>query len=70
MFSLMEVKSMAEKLNLSIIDVKGYNAQLLPFPFTWKFGRIAYYCALILEPLLNNVGKMWGTSFIVCFMKK
>ena len=69
MFTLREVESLAAELNLSIIDVKGYNAQLLPFPLTWKFGKIAYYSALILEPALNNIGKMWGTSFIVKFRK-
>jgi len=69
MFTLLEVIEMAKELKLSIINIKGYNAQLLPFPFTWKFERIAYYSARILEPLLNNFGKMWGTSFIVKFRK-
>ena len=69
MFTANEVKLMARELNLSIIDIKGYNAQIIPFPLTWKIGKIAYYLVIILEPLLNYFGTMWGTSFIVKLKK-
>tara|TARA_B100000029_G_C17570608_1_gene956476 strand:- start:1083 stop:1823 length:741 start_codon:yes stop_codon:yes gene_type:complete len=69
MFTKEEVKLMAEDLELSIIETKGYNAQLIPFPLTWKIGRLSYFLAVIFEPLLNVFGSMWGTAFIIKLKK-
>ena len=69
MFSISEVKEMVSALNFKIVDVKGYNAQLIPFPLTWKIPKISYYFAVILEPLLNKIGTMWGTGFIMKLKK-
>ena len=61
----MEVRSAAASLKLKETGMKGYNAQLIPFPLTWRLGWFSYYLAEALEPLLGKIGNLWGTSFTV-----
>lgn len=65
LFSLMEVRSAAASLKLKETGIKGYNAQLVPFPFTWRLGWFSYCLAEALEPLLGRVGNLWGSSFTI-----
>ena len=65
LFSIEEVRKAAASLKLKEICINGYNAQLIPFPLTWRLGRFPYYLAEALEPLLGRVGKLWGSSFTV-----
>src|ERR1700722_2293575 len=44
-FSAHEVRSAADKLKLEPSCVAGYNAQLVPFPLTWRLRLAAYYLA-------------------------
>lgn len=69
-FTYAEVRKEAERLGLECVRVGGYNAQLIPFPFTWRLKPLAYAQALLLEPLLRRWGAFWGTGFIVLFRKK
>jgi ubiquinone/menaquinone biosynthesis C-methylase UbiE len=64
-FSVGETREAATSLKLKEICVKGYNAQLIPFPLTWRLRWLSYYLAEVLEPLLGSAGNLWGTSFIV-----
>jgi ubiquinone/menaquinone biosynthesis C-methylase UbiE len=64
-FSLGEVREAIAPLKLKEICVKGYNAQLIPFPLTWYLRRLSYYLGEALEPFLGRVGNLWGSSFIV-----
>jgi ubiquinone/menaquinone biosynthesis C-methylase UbiE len=70
MFSVAEVKDMVSVLGFEIIDIKGYNAQLIPFPLIWKFPKISYILASTLEPLLLKSNSMWGTGFIIKLRKQ
>ena len=63
MFSVGEVREASVSLPVTEICVSGYNAQLIPFPLTWRLGRLPYWLALALEPLLGRIGNLWGTSF-------
>ena len=63
LFSAGEVQRAAASLKLKQICINGYNAQLIPFPLTWRLGRFPYYLAEALEPLLGRVGNLWGSSF-------
>jgi ubiquinone/menaquinone biosynthesis C-methylase UbiE len=65
LFSVGEVRKVAASLKLKEICINGYNAQLIPFPLTWRLGRFPYYLAEALEPLLGRVGNLWGSSFTV-----
>ena len=65
LFSIGEVREAAAPLKLKEICVKGYNAQLIPFPLTWHFRRLSYYLSEVLEPFLGRLGNLWGSSFIV-----
>jgi ubiquinone/menaquinone biosynthesis C-methylase UbiE len=65
LFSIGEVRKAAASLKLKEICVTGYNAQLIPFPLTWRLGRFPYFLAEALEPLLGRVGNLWGSSFTV-----
>jgi ubiquinone/menaquinone biosynthesis C-methylase UbiE len=64
-FSVGEVREAAATLKLKEICIKGYNAQLIPFPLTWRLRWLSYYLAKALEPLLGRSGNLWGSSFIV-----
>jgi ubiquinone/menaquinone biosynthesis C-methylase UbiE len=64
-FSVGEVRQAEAALKLKEICVKGYNAQLIPFPLTWRLRSLSYYLAEALEPILDMVGNLWGSSFIV-----
>lgn len=65
LFSVGEVREAAAPLKLREICVKGYNAQLIPFPLTWHLRRLSYYLSEVLEPFLGRLGNLWGSSFIV-----
>jgi ubiquinone/menaquinone biosynthesis C-methylase UbiE len=65
LFSVGEVRKASASLKLKEICINGYNAQLIPFPLTWRLGRFPYYLAEALEPLLGRVGNLWGSSFTV-----
>ena len=65
LFSVEAVRRAAASLKLMETGIKGYNAQLVPFPFTWCLCRFSYYLAQVLEPLLGRVGNLWGSSFTV-----
>lgn len=64
-FSIGEVRKASASLKLKELCVQGYNAQLIPFPLTWRLRRLSYYVSEVLEPFLGKVGNLWGTSFIV-----
>ena len=64
-FLLKDVQNMANKLELDIVAVKSYNAQLIPFPLTWKIPNLSYWSSKILEPILNRSSFLWGTGFII-----
>jgi ubiquinone/menaquinone biosynthesis C-methylase UbiE len=64
-FSVGEVRTAAGALKLKERCIQGYNAQLIPFPLTWRLRFLSYYMAEILEPLLGRMGNLWGTSFIM-----
>lgn len=64
-FSVGEVRQAAASLKLKEVCIKGYNAQLIPFPMTWRLRWLSYYLAEALEPLLGGAGNLWGSSFIV-----
>jgi ubiquinone/menaquinone biosynthesis C-methylase UbiE len=64
-FSVGEVREAEAALKLKEICVKGYNAQLIPFPLTWRLRRLSFYLAEALEPMLGRAGNLWGSSFIV-----
>ena len=64
-FSVGQVRDAAAALKLKENCVKGYNAQLIPFPLTWRLRPLSYYLAEVLEPLLGRIGNLWGSSFIV-----
>jgi ubiquinone/menaquinone biosynthesis C-methylase UbiE len=69
-FKLNEVKQGAKKARLITETISGYNAQLWPFPLTWRFSKIAFVTAVALEPFLDRMGSLWGTSFTAQFKKK
>jgi SAM-dependent methyltransferase len=62
-FTAQEVHDVATSLGLEIVATRGYNAQVVPF--YWRVKPAATRLAEALEPLLNRVGSLWGTSFIV-----
>jgi ubiquinone/menaquinone biosynthesis C-methylase UbiE len=64
-FSIGEVRKASDSLKLKELCVQGYNAQLIPFPLTWRLRRLSYHVSEVLEPFLGKVGNLWGTSFIV-----
>ena len=70
LFTRKEVADAAQKLNLEIVDTKGYNAQFIPFPFTWWFKPVAFALAALLEPALNVISPYLGTAYTVQFRKK
>jgi ubiquinone/menaquinone biosynthesis C-methylase UbiE len=65
LFTLQDVRQAAASSKLIEAGLKGYNAQLIPFPLTWRLRWLSYYLAELLEPLLGRVGNLWGASFIV-----
>ncbi len=69
MFSLEECRQGAAGLALKEVCISGYNATLVPFPLTWRLGRLAYWQAMACEPLLGRCGNLWGTSFTVKYEK-
>lgn len=68
-FALKAAQDAARTLNLKLVSVTGYNAQLIPAPFNWRLEPLAYGLSVLLEPLLNRWGRLWGTSYIVEFRK-
>lgn len=68
-FSADRVRAAADKLKLEPSCVAGYNAQIVPFPLTWRLRMVAYYLAETLEPFLGRFGNLWGTGFIVKYQK-
>lgn len=69
MFSVEECRAGAAPLALKEVCINGYNATLVPFPLTWKLGRLAYWQAAACEPFLGPCGNLWGTSFTVKYEK-
>lgn len=70
LFSIEEVTKEAAKLGLRKISIRGYNAQLIPFPLTWHLGWLAYMQAVLTEPFLNLYRYDWGTAFMMAFQKQ
>jgi len=68
-FSADQVRKAVSALELQEAGMKGYNAQLMPFPLTWRMRWLAYHLAIALEPMLGKIGNLWGTSFIVKSVK-
>ena len=69
-FRLDDVSRAAEDAGLSVDSVSAYNAQLFPWPLTWRLERFAYLSAVQLEPVLARTAGMWGTGFIVKLRKR
>ncbi len=69
LFSVDEVGKATAPLKLKEVRIRGYNAQLIPFPFTWRLRRFSYYLAEFLEPLLGRFGNLWGSSFNIKYEK-
>ncbi|HET6382786.1 MAG TPA: class I SAM-dependent methyltransferase [Armatimonadota bacterium] len=70
LFHYAEVKSQAKKLDLELLELGGYNAQLFPSPFTWRLKWLAFISAVLLERVLWRLGQLLGTSFIVKLRKR
>jgi ubiquinone/menaquinone biosynthesis C-methylase UbiE len=68
-FSVEEVRKAGASLKLKEICIKGCNAQLIPFPLTWRLSWLSYGLAVALEPLLGRAGNLWGTGFTVKYEK-
>ena len=65
-----EVRSEASRCDLEIDAISGYNAQVIPAPFLWRLRFLSYPLAVVLEPFLNRIGRLWGTSFVAKFRKR
>ena len=60
--------AIAAESGLEVDKISAYNAQLFPWPLTWRLEKLAYFSAVKLEPVLGR-GGTWGTGFIAKLRK-
>jgi ubiquinone/menaquinone biosynthesis C-methylase UbiE len=68
-FTAAEVAEAAARIGVDWIASNSYNAQLIPWPLTWRMPVVAYLTAELFEPLLTWSGRLWGSGFNVQFRK-
>jgi SAM-dependent methyltransferase len=68
-FTAAEVAEAAARIGIDWIAINSYNAQLVPWPLTWRVPGLAYVTAELFEPLLTWSGHLWGSGFNVQFRK-
>jgi ubiquinone/menaquinone biosynthesis C-methylase UbiE len=68
-FTAAEVAEAAARIGVDWIASNSYNAQLVPWPLTWRMPGVAYVSAELFEPLLTWSDRAWGSGFNVQFRK-